>query len=76
MNSKETDIKNRTCYYFNDIMRNIDINFSDFFLDLCIRFDKINGFIKIYDGIRYLVLLDYARCDKIFGRIKYLISYQ
>ena len=28
---RETDIKNRTCYYFDNIMRNIDINFSDFF---------------------------------------------
>ena len=24
---------------------------------LCIRLDKIDGFIKIYDGTRYLVLL-------------------
>ena len=27
---KETDIKNRTCYYFDDIMRVIDTGFSDF----------------------------------------------
>ena len=26
---------------------------------LHIRFDKIDGFIKIYDGIRYLVLFVY-----------------
>ena len=26
---KEIDIKNRTCYYFDDIMRVIDIDFSD-----------------------------------------------
>ena len=25
----------------------------------CIRFDKIGAFIKIYGGIRYLVLLGY-----------------
>ena len=24
---KEIDIKNRTCYYFNDIMRVVDIDF-------------------------------------------------
>ena len=24
---KETDIKNRTCYYFYDVMRVIDVNF-------------------------------------------------
>ena len=38
------------------------------------RFDKINGYIKIHDRIRYLVLFDYERFDKICDRIKYLIS--
>ena len=42
-------------------------------MSLRIRFDKIDGFIKIYDGIRYLVLLSYSY-DEIFNRIKYLIS--
>ena len=37
-------------------------------------FDETDGFIKIYDGIRYLVLFDYGCCDKICDRIKYLIS--
>ena len=36
-------------------------------------FDEIDGFIKIYDGIRYLVL--FTSCyDKICDTIKYLIS--
>ena len=39
-----------------------------------IRFDKINGFIKIHDKVRYLVLFDYSYCDKICDKIKYLIS--
>ena len=39
---------------------------------LCIMFDEIDGFIKIHDGIRYLVLFDYEWCDKICDRIKYL----
>ena len=30
---KEIDIKNRRCYYFGDIMRVIDIDFSDILLD-------------------------------------------
>ena len=30
---KEIDIKNRTCYYFDDIMRVIDINFSNILLN-------------------------------------------
>ena len=41
---------------------------------LRIRFDKINWFIKIYDGIRYLVLYDYKRHNATYYRIKYLIS--
>ena len=40
---------------------------------LRIRFDKVNGFIKIYDGMRYLVLNDYKRCNAIYDRIKYHI---
>ena len=29
---KEIDIKHRTCYYFDDIMRVIDTDFSDILL--------------------------------------------
>ena len=79
---KKIDIKNQTCYYFDDTRRVSDIDFRDNLLDeksykktenilsydisckifmssitLRIRFHKIDGFIKIYDGIRYLVLL-------------------
>ena len=39
-----------------------------------IRFDGIDGFLKIHDRIRYLVLLDYGWFDKICDKIKYLIS--
>ena len=41
---------------------------------LRISFDKIDGFIKIHDKIRYLVLFDYSYCNKICDKIKYLIS--
>ena len=99
---KKIDNKNRTCYYFDDVMRHIDINFNDILLDekshkniknyiniliydisfetfmgakpLRIRFDKIDGFIKVYDGIRYLVLRDYEIYNAIYDRIKHLIS--
>ena len=74
--NKKSDIKSRTCYYFDDIMRVRDIDFSVFLLDeksyktykniliydisyksfmgsiaLRIRFDEIDGFIKIYDRV-------------------------
>ena len=40
-----------------------------------IRFNEIDGFIKLYDGIRYLVLLfGHSWYDEIYHRIKYLIS--
>ena len=39
-----------------------------------IRFDEIDGLIKIHDGIRYFALFDCGWCDKICNRIKYVIS--
>ena len=41
---------------------------------MCVRFDKKDGFIKIQDGIRYLVLSDCSWCDKICDSNKYLVS--
>ena len=37
-----------------------------------IRFNKIDEFIKVYDGIRYLVIFDYWWCDEIYNRIRFL----
>ena len=36
--------------------------------------DLLDGFIKIYDGIKYLVLFGHSLYDQICDRIKYLIS--
>ena len=41
---------------------------------LRIRFDKMDGFIRFYDGIRYLVLLGCEKYDFIYNRIRYLIG--
>ena len=41
---------------------------------LRIRFDKIDGFIKSHDKIKYLVLFNNCYCDKICDKITYLIS--
>ena len=41
---------------------------------LRISFDKIDGFIKIYDGTRYLILLSPERYDAIYDRIGYVVS--
>ena len=39
-----------------------------------IRFDEIDGFIRIYDGTRYLTLFSSGNYDVICNRIKCLIS--
>ena len=38
------------------------------------RFDKIDGFTRIYDGSRYLVLFGHLWYDVIYNRIRYLAS--
>ena len=39
-----------------------------------IRLDTIDGFLRIYDGTRYLTLLGSENYDAIYNRIRYLIS--
>ena len=41
---------------------------------LPIRFDKIDWFFKIHDGIRYLILFGCSYCDEIGDNIKYFIT--
>ena len=41
---------------------------------LRIRLNKIDAFIEIYDGIRYLVAFDYKQYDEIYNKIRYIIS--
>ena len=41
---------------------------------LRITFDKIDGFIRVFDGTRYLVLFGCEKLDSIFNRIRYFIS--
>ena len=41
---------------------------------LRISFDKIDGFIRIYDGTRYLTLFRSEKYEAIYDRIRYLIS--
>ena len=40
---------------------------------LRIRFDEVDGFIRVYDGTRYLVLLWSEKYDFIYNRIGYLM---
>ena len=41
---------------------------------LRIRFDRIDGFIRVYDGTRYLVLLGSEKYDSLYNKIRYLIK--
>ena len=41
---------------------------------LRIRFNEIDGFVKVYDETRYLVLLGPEKYDATYNRIRYLIS--
>ena len=41
---------------------------------LRIRIDKMESFIKIYDGVRYLLLFGSRLYDAIYNKIGYLIS--
>ena len=38
------------------------------------RFDKIDGFIRVYDGTIYLVLFGSEKCGLIYSIIKYLLG--
>ena len=76
-------IEYRPCYYFDDILidekshKNIliyDISYKTLIgsKSLHIRFNKIDGFIRIYDGTRYLTLFGSEKYD--YNRIRYLTS--
>ena len=41
---------------------------------LRIRFNKIDWFIRVYDGTRYLALFGSGKYDLIYNRIRYLIG--
>ena len=45
---KKIDIKNRTCYHFDDIMRHLDTDFDNILLDEKL-YDKEYENILIYD---------------------------
>ena len=41
---------------------------------LQVRFDKIDGFLRVYDGPKYLVLLGPEKYDVTYNRIRYVMS--
>ena len=91
---KKVLIKNRTCYYFDGIIKLEDFDLERILIDekaheniliydissktlfdskpLRTRFDKIDGFIRIYDGTRYLTLFGTEKYDAIYDKINIL----
>ena len=60
--------------YENTLVYNFSYNNLTGAKPLRIRIDKVNGFIRIYDVTRYLVLFGLEKYDAIYNRIRYLIS--
>ena len=63
-------MKNRMKILFYNILYKILIDSKP----LRTRFDKIDGYIRVYDGARHLVLFGSEKYDFIYKRIRYLIS--
>ena len=90
----EIRVKNRTCYYFDDIIKIEDFHFENILLDekwyentlvcdtpyktlivakpLRIRFDKVDRFIRVYDGTGYLVLIGVEKYDFIYNTMLFI----
>ena len=60
--------------YKNILFYNISYKVFHVAKPLGIRFDKVGGFIRVYNGTRYLVLFVDENYDLIYNRIKCLIG--
>ena len=60
--------------YKNILIYDISCNSLIVLKPLWTRFDKIDGFIRIYDGTRYLTLFGSEKYVAIYEKIRYLIS--
>ena len=96
--NKKNCIKNRACYYFNQIIKFKDFDINNILLDekweeniliydiscktlietkpFHISFDKIDEFMRIYDGNKNLVLLGLEKYDASYNNIRYIISHR
>ena len=93
---KKIRIKNRACYYFDNIIKLEDFDIDNILIEeqsheniliyeisdktltgpkpLRVRFDKVDGFIRIYDRTTYLKLFGSEKYDAIYNRIRYPVS--
>ena len=88
---KKVWIKNRTCYYFSEIIKLEDFVINNILIEeksdenifiynisyktlinqkpLRIKFFKIHGIIRIYNGTTYLTLFGSEKYEAIYNRI-------
>ena len=41
---------------------------------MLIKFNKIDGFVRVYDGTRYIVLFGAEKYDSIYNKVRYYIG--
>ena len=58
----------------NKAERLLSINHTTKQFIIIIKFNKMDGFIRVLGGTKYLVLLGLERYDVIYTRIRYLIG--
>ena len=87
---KNVCVKNRTCYYFDELIKLEDFEIDNILIDkksqetilingitytiLIGSKTSVDGFIKIYHRNRYLTLFDSDIYDAIYDKIRYHIS--
>ena len=64
INSSNILLGKKNIFWFNNISYKTFMG--------CIRLNKIDGFYKVYDGIKYLVILGHSWSDEICDSIKYM----
>ena len=67
-------MKNHFCFIKNILIYDISYRTLIGAKPLRIRFDKIDGFIRVHNGTRYLVLFGPEKYDPICNRIRSFIS--
>ena len=62
--------------YENTLIHNISFKTLVDAKPLRIRFDKIDEFVRVYDGTRYLVLFGSEKYNASYNRIRYFLSHK
>ena len=58
----------------NDEKSNENISIYDISYKTLIRFEKVNGFVRVYEGTKYLIRFGLGKYDASYNRIIYRIE--